>query len=364
MELENTTPSATITDLLGAVNARCGGAHPVRLRQHRRHARHRRHPRAADLPHRHPLAGRLAARRPRPDPQPAAHGADLRRRRRGQPGLRPALHGDRQPLQVEGLPAATGGDADAGDGQGCFNATRTAQATRLLTWINSTVLPAAGDPDVLLLGDFNSYAQGRPGHDARGRRVHRPRDRRSSAPSAYSYLFDGQLGHLDYGFASASLLPQVTGVGTWHINADEVDLFDYNDEVFDSPGEASFEEKPDGSRSCRRASSSSRDAVPRLRPRPGARRARPDLAERGTDGQRKRAVQRGRGRLRPRQRDRQRLRQRRHAHLRLGSGQQRLVRDARPDRDVLGRRARRADQPHRSTSRSATAPTRTSTRRR
>ena len=104
MELENTTPSATITDLLGAVNARCGGAHPyafvntggtlgtdaIRV--------------AADLPHRHPLAGRLAARRPRPDPQPAADGADLRRRRRRQSGLRPALHGDRQPLQVEGLP--------------------------------------------------------------------------------------------------------------------------------------------------------------------------------------------------------------------------------------------------------------------
>ena len=28
MELENTTPSDTITDLLGAINARCGGAHP------------------------------------------------------------------------------------------------------------------------------------------------------------------------------------------------------------------------------------------------------------------------------------------------------------------------------------------------
>ena len=28
MELENTTPSDTITDLLGAVNARCGGDHP------------------------------------------------------------------------------------------------------------------------------------------------------------------------------------------------------------------------------------------------------------------------------------------------------------------------------------------------
>ena len=67
------------------------------------------------------------------------------------------------------------------------------------------------------------------------------------APNAYSYLFDGQLGHLDYGFASASLLPQVTGADAWHINADEVDLFDYNDEVRDSPGESTFEEKPDGS---------------------------------------------------------------------------------------------------------------------
>ena len=28
MEMENTTPSATVTDLLGAVNTRCGGAHP------------------------------------------------------------------------------------------------------------------------------------------------------------------------------------------------------------------------------------------------------------------------------------------------------------------------------------------------
>ena len=47
MELENTTPSGTITDLLGAVNARCGGAHPYAFVEHRRHARHRRHPRAS-----------------------------------------------------------------------------------------------------------------------------------------------------------------------------------------------------------------------------------------------------------------------------------------------------------------------------
>ena len=64
-------------------------------------------------------------------------------------------------FKSKGCPG-TGADADAGDGQGCFNGTRTAQANRLLTWINGTVLPAAGDPDVLLLGDFNSYAQEDP----------------------------------------------------------------------------------------------------------------------------------------------------------------------------------------------------------
>ncbi len=103
VELENTTATTTINDLLGAVNTRCGGAEPLRVRQHRRHARHRRHPRGADLPHQHPVAGGRAALRPRPGPQPAADGADLRRHRRHQPGVRPALHGDRQPLQVEGV---------------------------------------------------------------------------------------------------------------------------------------------------------------------------------------------------------------------------------------------------------------------
>ena len=38
----------------------------------------------------------------------------------------------------------------------------TAQATRLLIWISGTVLAAAGSPDVLLLGDFNSYAKEDP----------------------------------------------------------------------------------------------------------------------------------------------------------------------------------------------------------
>jgi hypothetical protein len=37
---------------------------------------------------------------------------------------------------------ATGADADAGDGQGCWNARRTARRPRWRRWIDGTVVPA------------------------------------------------------------------------------------------------------------------------------------------------------------------------------------------------------------------------------
>ncbi|HKQ08911.1 MAG TPA: ExeM/NucH family extracellular endonuclease [Blastocatellia bacterium] len=244
MELENTTPSDTITDLLGAINARCGGAHPyafvntggtlgtdaIRVQ----------------LIYRtgivSPVGSPLVDLDPIHNRPPTAQTFDV---------VDPAnpAFGERftvvaNHFKSKGCPG-TGADADANDGQGCFNDRRTQQASRLLTWINSTVLPAAGDPDILLLGDFNSYAQENPvttlesgGFSDMETVFH--------GANAYSYLFSGELGHLDYAFASSSLLAKITGADAWHINADEVDLFDYNDEVKDA-GESTFEEKPDGS---------------------------------------------------------------------------------------------------------------------
>ncbi len=243
-ELENTTPNASITDLLGAVNARCGGAHPyafvntggtlgtdaIRVQQIYRTGIVS------------PVGAPLSDLDPVHNRPPTAQTYDV------VDATNPAF-GQRftaiiNHFKSKGCPG-TGADADAGDGQGCFNGTRTAQATRLLSWINSTVLPAAGDPDVILLGDFNSYAKEDPVNTliAGG---YTDLETLFHGANAYSYLFDGQLGHLDYGFASASMLPQVTGADAWHINADESDLFDYNDEVKDT-GESTFEEKPDGS---------------------------------------------------------------------------------------------------------------------
>jgi uncharacterized repeat protein (TIGR01451 family) len=245
MELENTTPSDTITDLLGAVNARCGGAHPyafvntggtlgtdaIRVQLIYR---------TGILS---PVGSPLVDLDPVHNRPPTAQTFDV------VDSANPAF-GERftviaNHFKSKGCPG-TGGDADLGDGQGCFNATRTAQANRLLTWINGTVLPAAGDPDLLLLGDFNSYAMEDPVTTLTAGGF-TDLETALLGPAAYSYLFDGQLGHLDYAFSSTSLTPQVTGVAAWHINADEVPLFDYNDEVRDSPGEATFEEKPDGS---------------------------------------------------------------------------------------------------------------------
>jgi uncharacterized protein len=132
-------------------------------------------------------------------------------------------------LKSKGSCSSAPGESDSGDGQGCWNATRVKQAAQLVDVFIPKIVAAAGDPDVLAVGDFNSYGHEDPiaylterGMVNELERFVRP----STIP--YSYVFDGMSGYLDHALASASLDGQVAGVTEWHNNADEPPAIDYN----------------------------------------------------------------------------------------------------------------------------------------
>jgi predicted extracellular nuclease len=146
-------------------------------------------------------------------------------------------------LKSKGCDGATGVELDAGDGQGCFNARRTSEATALAGWISQTVIPAAGDPDVLIIGDLNAYAAEDPITTLRSAGYRDMIDSKGDN-DPYSYVFDGQWGYLDHALASKSLRSQVTGAGDVHINADEPSILDYNVN-FKTPGQVASLYAPD-----------------------------------------------------------------------------------------------------------------------
>uniref|UniRef100_UPI0024DF5FBC ExeM/NucH family extracellular endonuclease n=1 Tax=Rhabdaerophilum sp. SD176 TaxID=2983548 RepID=UPI0024DF5FBC len=121
--------------------------------------------------------------------------------------------------------AGTGADADALDGAGNWNNQRELAAKALDAWIDSDPTGTTDD-DYILLGDFNAYFQEDPIEFLISQGYENLQETRLTDP--YSYVFDGQIGALDYIFASESAALQVTGITEWHINADEADALDYN----------------------------------------------------------------------------------------------------------------------------------------
>lgn len=145
-------------------------------------------------------------------------------------------------LKSKGCGSASGSDADNSDGQGCWSDTRQKGSAYLVnTWLPS-LATGVGDPDFLIIGDLNSYRKDTAITNITGAGY---TDLVNSylGAAGYGYVFDGQLGYLDHALSSATLTPQVTGLAEWHINADEVNLLDYNDTTKDS-GEQDFEVKP------------------------------------------------------------------------------------------------------------------------
>jgi predicted extracellular nuclease len=151
-------------------------------------------------------------------------------------------------LKSKGSGCADLGDPDALDGQGNCNGTRTLAAQALVDWL-ATDPTGAGDPDYLILGDLNSYAQEDPidaikaGSDDT---VGTADDYTNLIAAfqgtfAHSYVFDGQAGYLDHALASSTLVDQVTGAADWHIDSDEPDVVDYDTSFKPASQEALYE---------------------------------------------------------------------------------------------------------------------------
>ncbi|MDP8568203.1 ExeM/NucH family extracellular endonuclease [Methylophilus aquaticus] len=123
---------------------------------------------------------------------------------------------------------SAGANADQGDGQGCYNPQRIAQASRLLQFIN-TVQAQAGDQDVMVIGDLNAYGKEDPVLTLAAGGL-QDQIARFAGDSDYSYVFDGESGYLDHALATSNMASQLTGTTHWHINADEPFVIDYNTE--------------------------------------------------------------------------------------------------------------------------------------
>ncbi|WP_330472986.1 ExeM/NucH family extracellular endonuclease [Terrabacter sp. C0L_2] len=131
---------------------------------------------------------------------------------------------------------------DAGDGQGNCTEVRVRSAKLLAAWLAGDPT-GTGDPDVLILGDMNSYAKEDPITTLEKAGYANLIEQRGGR-EAYSYAFDGQWGYLDHALGSASMGSQVTGVRDWHVNADEPSILDYNTE-FKTPAQVTGLYAPD-----------------------------------------------------------------------------------------------------------------------
>lgn len=113
--------------------------------------------------------------------------------------------------------APQNGDTD--QGEGAWNQKRTAQARRLLDFVEQ-LQKSSDDPDVLAMGDFNAYIEESPLRALRDAGLQHLNLRLAPA-DRYSFSYDGLFGSLDHALATPSLDGQVTGFAEWHINADE-----------------------------------------------------------------------------------------------------------------------------------------------
>ncbi|SDL43506.1 ExeM/NucH family extracellular endonuclease [Tessaracoccus oleiagri] len=129
-------------------------------------------------------------------------------------------------LKSKGSACGDPSEATLGYLVGNCNETRTEAAEAMVDWLEGDTIGVEKTENILIVGDLNSYDHEDPikVFEAAG---YTDLTKLYEGERAYSYVFDGQLGYLDYALANEALLDNVTGTETWHINADELPLIDY-----------------------------------------------------------------------------------------------------------------------------------------
>ncbi len=148
-------------------------------------------------------------------------------------------------LKSKGSNCDSLGDPDTGDGQGNCNQTRTNAATALVNWLANDPT-GSNDPDFMIIGDLNSYAMEDP-ITALKNGGYTDLLANFVGSDAYTYVYRGETGYLDYALANSTMLSQTTGTIAWHINTDEPRSLDYNTE-FKSLGQINSLYNPDAYR--------------------------------------------------------------------------------------------------------------------
>lgn len=133
------------------------------------------------------------------------------------------------------------GEGDDDPIAGNCDLTRTLAAAELAAWIETDPTNIKDD-DWLIIGDLNSYDEEAPIRTLEAAGYTDLLD--DADDDAYSYLFSGQLGYLDYVMVSESALGQVTGATVWHINADEPDILDYDTSFKQDPQDELYAPTP------------------------------------------------------------------------------------------------------------------------
>ena len=119
-------------------------------------------------------------------------------------------------LKSKGSCPDSGDDADQKDGQGCWNPMRLASAEKMSAWTKD-LAAAGGVENILVLGDMNAYRNEDPIGAIREAGFTELLDENQG--QAYSFVYFGLHGTLDYAFSSAALLEKVQRAFIWNVNA-------------------------------------------------------------------------------------------------------------------------------------------------